>query len=188
MRQHNHSISFNTASKGIIYEHLSTPFTHRSKTKGIMSLTKAKRGEKRMLARKSCIKQYQTCWPLQVKKDEIFMLCYSLMCFYTLIWAYGQHRAKQLDVLLLFMAVSFSLSWQSFLWVISKKVSGQVSSVLDIISGLRYKSMAGKTFKWNIDTWEAILQVFFLTTSETKWQALEQCATNAFKYGDIYNI
>lgn len=40
MRQHNRSISFSTASKGIIYGHLSTPFALRSKTKGLFSLTR----------------------------------------------------------------------------------------------------------------------------------------------------
>lgn len=63
------------------------------------------------------------------------------MCFYTFIWAYSQHNAKQLDALLFFMAISFLSSDR----VIS--VSDQVSSMWDIISGLRFISMTGKKLK-----------------------------------------
>lgn len=65
--------------------------------------------------------------------------------------------------------------WQSFLWVIS--VSGQVSSMLDIISALRFKSMAGKKLKWNIYTWEGILQVFFWVLqkqNDRPWNSAQQ--------------
>lgn len=189
MRQHNHSISFSTASKGIIYEHLSTRFTHRSKIKRIISLTRyqqfkgnSKWGEKDASQK---IMQQTVSHLLAIAGEERQNLCALLVINVLLYIQLGlcPAKGKAIRCSFIFYGHIIFTQWQSFLWVIS--VSDQVSFMLDIISGLRFKSMAGKKLKWNIYTWEAILQVFFSVLqkqNDRPWNSVQQMLSSLVIY------